>query len=125
LKYMNAGISRFSIPIHEKMFRPFWLKYSAKKYSEIYFENSKTKSHFQCWQLKPCIKLLGLNGWVKWFTSHVFRAWNRSDHESNILLIRNSMVSRAIWKKHMHSWVFQKLQITLVLQAHAISIVFQ
>jgi hypothetical protein len=23
LKYMNAGISRFSIPIHEKMFRPF------------------------------------------------------------------------------------------------------
>jgi hypothetical protein len=64
-----------------------------KKYSEIYFENSKTKSHFQCWQLKPCIKLLGLNGWVKLFTSHVFRAWNRSDHESNILLIRNSMVS--------------------------------
>ena len=34
------------------------------------------------------------------------------------------MVFRAIWK-NIHSWVFQKLQIALVLRTRAISIVFK
>ena len=38
--------------------------------------------------------------------------------------ISNSMVSRAIWK-NIHSWVFQRLQIALVLWTRAILIVFE
>ena len=34
------------------------------------------------------------------------------------------MVSRAIWK-NIHSWVFQRLQIALVLRTRAILIVFE
>jgi hypothetical protein len=43
---------------------------------------------------------------------------------SCILLISNSMVSRAIWKD-IHSWVSQRLQIALVLRIRAIMIVFE
>ena len=41
---------------------------------------------------------------------------------SCILLTSNSMI--AIWK-NIHSWVFQRLQISLVLRTHAILIVFE
>jgi hypothetical protein len=43
---------------------------------------------------------------------------------SCILLINNGMVSRAIWK-NIHSWVFQRLQIALVLRTRAILTVFE
>jgi hypothetical protein len=41
-----------------------------------------------------------------------------------MLLISNSIVSRAIWK-NLHSWVFQRLQIALILRTGAILIVFE
>jgi hypothetical protein len=41
-----------------------------------------------------------------------------------MLLIGNSIVSRAIWK-NIHSWVFQRLQIALVLRTRAILIVYE
>jgi hypothetical protein len=70
---------------------------------------------------------LVLSCWV--ITSHVFRAWKWPRIcfciiFSCILLISNTMISRAIWK-NIHSWVFQRLQIALALQTHAISIVFE
>jgi hypothetical protein len=103
-------------------------KYSAKT---KYFENAKTKHILSadswnlvliCWVIK-----IGVGG--KWFTSHVFRVWKWPRicfciSFSCILLISNSMISRAIWK-NIHSWVFQRLQIALALQTHAISIVFE
>jgi hypothetical protein len=42
-------------------------------------------------------------------------------HSPSVLLISNSMVSRAIWKK-IHSWVFQRFQIALVLRTRVIFI---
>jgi hypothetical protein len=37
----------------------------------------------------------------------------------------NSKVSSAIWKKNIHAWVFQRLQIALVLWTRAILIVYE
>ena len=61
---------------------------------------------------------------LKWSISHVTYAWTWLHNFSCILLLSNSTVSRGIWK-NIHSWVFQRLQIALVLRTGAILIVFE
>ena len=56
--------------------------------------------------------------------SHVTHARTWLHNFSCTLLISNSMVSCGIWK-NTHSWVFQRLQMALVVRTRAILIVFE
>jgi hypothetical protein len=56
--------------------------------------------------------------------SHVTHARTWLHNFSCTLLISNSMVSCGIWK-NTHSWVFQRLQMALVVRTRAILIIFE
>jgi hypothetical protein len=123
----------------------FWLaknfaifyKYSAKKWNTVQIlldykiqpflaeKNTKKFKHLQVTKWLAFLVDFLLKVFILKLTiSHVTCARMRLHTFHVYYWISNSMVSRAIWK-NIHSWVFQRLQIALVLWTRAILIVFE